>query len=114
MYRLDTRDRYVSTVSCWFYVVGQSDVLTSIFSEASDILVVHDLGVFNSWSDRRNICVFKRHFQSVEHSSVRSITNSVDTLNARRAGVSADEGKYTVDVPLATRPLGTWVSLLSG
>ena len=57
-----------------------SNIHTSSLSKTSDILVVHELGVFDSWPNCRHVCVFERYFQSVEHSSVRFVTNGVDTL----------------------------------
>lgn len=68
--------------------------------------MVHDLGMLDSWSNRRYVCVFKRHFQSVEYGTIGFIANAVDTLVPRPIE-SADEGKHTIGVqyiPLATHP----------
>ena len=112
---LDARDRCASIVSRCFHTPRyQPGIHTSSFSETSDILAVHDLSMFNTRPNRGDVRVLKRHFEGVEDGPVRSITNGVDTLNARRAGVNTDEGKHVVAyVQLATRPLGTWVSFHS-
>ena len=90
-----------------------SGMYTSSFSQTRDILLIHDLGMFDSWPDCRDVCVFKRHFQSVEHSPVRFITYGVDTLDARFASVRADKGNGIVDARTTCHPSSRYLGIIS-
>ena len=88
-------------------------VRTSSFPETSDVLAVHDLSVFNARPNRGDVRVLKRHFEGVEDGSVRSITDGVDTLDARGAGVNADEPKRAVCVRTTCHPSSRYLGIIS-
>lgn len=85
---------------------------TSAFPKTSDIFAVHELGMFDPWSNCGDVCMFERDFQSVEHSSIGFVTNGVNTLNAHRAGVSAGEGKHAVGVRTTCHPSSRYLGII--
>lgn len=79
---LDTCDCYPPSVSNCFRIHGTAE-RTTCSPEAQSIIVVHDLGMFDSWSNRRDVHVFEGDFQRVEDGSVCSVTDSVNALSKR-------------------------------
>lgn len=76
-----TCDHYTWMVNRCFPTHGAAERISTL-SQAGDVFGIRGLGTFNTRYNCGDICVFEGHFQNVERSSVRFVTNGVDTLNA--------------------------------